>query len=81
MISFVSLTATQLGDKLLAASFITSAAANLSITFLMGMVHSLSSNHINVVNAGIRILWTSRKMKGFFKMDLSVICDYGISLM
>ncbi|PPQ88181.1 hypothetical protein CVT25_005146 [Psilocybe cyanescens] len=70
VISFVSLTATQLGDKLLAASFITSAAANLSITLLM----------VNPVNSATRIWWTSRKMKGLFKMDLSIICDYVISL-
>lgn len=42
VISFASLGEAQLGDKLLAASFITSAAGNLSVTFLIGMYsHSL----------------------------------------
>lgn len=36
VIGFVSIKATQLGDRLLAASFITSAAANLGVTFFVG---------------------------------------------
>ncbi|KAF8960651.1 hypothetical protein BDZ97DRAFT_1832956 [Flammula alnicola] len=65
VISFVSITASQLGDKLLAASFITSAAANLSVTFLIA----------------IGMLWTSRKVRGVIKMDLPRISNYVISLL
>ncbi|KAF8154714.1 hypothetical protein B0H34DRAFT_534300 [Crassisporium funariophilum] len=57
VISFVSISASQLGDRLLAASFITSAAANLSVTFLIG----------------VRIWWTSRKVWELVRVDLSSI--------
>lgn len=39
-IGFASIKATQLGDRLLAASFITSAAANLGVTLFIGTVIS-----------------------------------------
>ncbi|KAF8178924.1 hypothetical protein BJ912DRAFT_648148 [Pholiota molesta] len=63
--SFVSIGATHLGDKLLAASFITSAAANLSVTFLIVT----------------RILWTARKVRGAVRMDMSRIIGYILSLL
>ncbi|KDR70236.1 hypothetical protein GALMADRAFT_893033 [Galerina marginata CBS 339.88] len=64
VISFVSISANQLGDRLLAASFITSAAANLSVTLLIAT----------------RMWWTSRKIRGIFNMDFSSMCDYIVSL-
>lgn len=42
-ISFASMQATQLGDRLLAASFITSAAANLSVTLFIGEDYFLNN--------------------------------------
>ncbi|KAF9479543.1 hypothetical protein BDN70DRAFT_688992 [Pholiota conissans] len=65
VISFVSISASQLGDKLLAASFITSAAANLSVTLMIVT----------------RMWWTSRKVRRVVRMDLSTIAGYILSLL
>jgi len=47
VIGFASIKATQLGDRLLAASFITSAAANLGVTLIIAL----------------RMWWSSRKVR------------------
>ena len=41
VVGFVSIKATNVGDRLLAASFITSAAANLSVTLFIGKIYFL----------------------------------------
>ncbi|KAF8908166.1 hypothetical protein CPB84DRAFT_1959343 [Gymnopilus junonius] len=65
VIGFVSISARHMGDKLLASSFITSAAANLSVTLL----------------TATGILWTSRKMRGNFKITFPDIFDYVSNLL
>jgi len=64
VISFASMKATQLGDRLLAASFITSAAANISVTLLIA----------------IRMWWFSRKIRSPVRMDLFAISSLVTSL-
>ncbi|KJA18261.1 hypothetical protein HYPSUDRAFT_45428 [Hypholoma sublateritium FD-334 SS-4] len=65
VISFVSLGEAQLGDKLLAASFITSAAGNLFVTFLIAT----------------GMIWTSRKVRNIVKIDLNMVAGYATSLL
>ncbi|KAF4609971.1 hypothetical protein D9613_010562 [Agrocybe pediades] len=64
VISFISITKSQLGDKLLAASFIISAAANLSVTLLIAT----------------KMWWTSKKIRQIFTMQFSDMCDYVVCL-
>ncbi|PPR05786.1 hypothetical protein CVT26_010160 [Gymnopilus dilepis] len=64
-IGFVSLSVRHMGDKLLASAFITSAAANLSVTLL----------------TATGILWTSRKVRIAFEMSFFGILDYILSLL
>ncbi|KAF8811105.1 hypothetical protein BYT27DRAFT_7160865 [Phlegmacium glaucopus] len=64
VVSFASIPAIQLGDRLLAASFITSAAANLSVTLLIVT----------------RMWWSSRKFRSPMRMDLFAINNLVISL-
>ncbi|KAF9561689.1 hypothetical protein CPC08DRAFT_419917 [Agrocybe pediades] len=63
-ICFISITKSQLGDKLLAASFIISAAANLSVTLLIAT----------------KMWWTSKKIRQIFTMQFSDMCDYVVCL-
>ena len=53
-IGFASIKATQLGDRLLAASFITSAAANLGVTLFIG--RATSSTILSVFSSYILIV-------------------------
>jgi hypothetical protein len=65
IISLVSIAMTRLGDKLLAASFITSAAANLSVTLLIAS----------------KMMWTSKKVKGAITQTPTNVVDYISSLL
>jgi len=65
VIGFVSISARHMGDKLLASTLITSAAANLSVTFL----------------TATGILWSSRKIRGTFKWTFPEIFDYILNLL
>jgi hypothetical protein len=63
--SFASIKVIQLGDRLLAASFITSAAANLSVTLFIAL----------------RMWWTLRKNRLHVpRMDLSTLTSFVTSL-
>jgi hypothetical protein len=81
--SVVSVSTRHLRKKLAAASFITSAAANLSMTLLIGKILKFLEKQIYLItmDAASRIYWISRKARATVSLDLARINELVILLL
>lgn len=83
VLSIVSISTRHLRNKLSAASFITSAVANFSMTLLIGKILIFLERQIYLTTMDVasRIYWISRKARAIVPLDMARINELVILLL